>query len=137
LNFLKRLFGKTEAAAGSAPAPKPKSEPVRIAEILPEQLKARLDNNDELVVVDMRQKWEYQAGHIPGAINMFVQEIPARINELPTDRDIVLQCWHGNTSLGAAAYLIEQGRPAHRVLSLNGGIAGWTSAFGQKGLSKQ
>ncbi len=136
MNFLKRLFGQTEAAAKPATASKPKPEPVRIAEILPEQLKARLDNNDELVVVDMRQNWEYQAGHIPGAVNMFVHEIPARFNELPTDRDIVLQCWHGNTSLSAAAYLIEQGWPARRVLSLSGGIAGWTSAFGKKGLSK-
>ncbi|NJN99592.1 MAG: rhodanese-like domain-containing protein [Anaerolineales bacterium] len=105
-----------------------------INEISPQDLRARLDNGDEVVVVDMRQGWEYQHGHIPGATHMFVNEIPARINELPKDKDIVFQCWHGNTSLQAVAYLIENGWSAERVASLSGGMAGWVQAHGQGAL---
>ena len=67
---------------------------------------------------------------------MFIQEIPMRFNELSKDSDIVFQCWHGNTSLQASRFLIEQGWDTLRVSSLSGGIAGWTSAFGQDGLVK-
>jgi adenylyltransferase/sulfurtransferase len=65
---------------------------------------------------------------------MFVTEIPARLNELPKDKDIVFQCWHGNTSLQASAFLIDNGWSAERVSSLSGGIAGWVQANGQGSL---
>ena len=68
---------------------------------------------------------------------MFIQEVPVRFNELSKDSDIVFQCWHGNTSLQASRFLIEKGWDAVRVSSLSGGIAGWTSAFGQDGLVKE
>ncbi len=118
------------------PESEPVPEPIQIEEISPIDLKARLDNSDDLIVVDMRQAWEYQSAHIPGAIHMFIQEIPMRFNELSKDSDIVFQCWHGNTSLQASRFLIEKGWDALRVSSLSGGIAGWTSAFGQDGLVK-
>jgi rhodanese-related sulfurtransferase len=142
MGLLKKFFGgkETKAESNSTPAakpmpePEPEPEPIMINEISPAELKARLDNGDSVVVVDMRQPWEYQSGHIPGAIPMFVNEIPARMNELPKDSDIVFQCWHGNTSLQASAYLIDNGWSAERVASLSGGIAGWVQAHGQQGL---
>ena len=120
--------------ASPSPQPEPVAVPGQIAEISPLDLRARLDNRDDVIVVDMRQVWEYQSGHIPGAIHMFIQEIPKRFQELSKDADIVFQCWHGNTSLQASRFLIEQGWDASRVSSLSGGIAGWTSAFGQDGM---
>ena len=110
---------------------------MHIEEISPTALKARLDNGDNVIVVDMRQAWEYQSGHIPGAIHMFIQEIPMRMHELPKDIDIVFQCWHGNTSFQASGFLIGKGWDTVRVSSLSGGIAGWTSAFGEDGLVKE
>jgi hydroxyacylglutathione hydrolase len=109
---------------------------LQINEIMPTDLNARLDNGDNLVVVDMRQGWEYQSGHIPGATHMFIQEIPVRFNELPKDKDVVFQCWHGNTSLQASGFLIQNGWDASRVFSLSGGMAGWVQTFGQNGLAK-
>ena len=142
MGIMKKLFGgkdkdeKEGAAPTPAPTPEPEPEPeiIQVKEIMPDELKDRLDNGDELVVIDMRQEWEYQSGHIPGASHMFIQEIPGRINELPKDVDIVFQCWHGNSSLGASAYLIENGWDAARIYSLSGGIAGWVQTFGQEGL---
>jgi len=136
MDLLKKIFGskgEEKKMAPSTPAA-PEPEYIQIREVSPQDLKARLDNGDEIVVVDMRQSWEYQHGHIPGATHMFVNEIPARINELPKDKDIVFQCWHGNTSLQASAYLIENGWSAERVASLEGGIAGWVQVNGQGSL---
>ena len=110
--------------------------PLSINEINSHALKSRLDQGDEVLVVDMRQPFEFESGHIPGAISMFVQDIADRVDELPKDKDIVFQCWSGNTSLQACAFLIESGWPAHRVASLTGGIAGWTQAHGMDSLQK-
>ena len=138
MNFLKKLFGGSKKEAEPAPTapPTPEPEPIRITEITPTELKSRLDNGNEMIVVDMRQAWEYQSGHIPGAKHMFIQEIPARVNELPQDVDIVFQCWHGNTSQGACGFVIENGWPAERIFSLQGGMAGWVQAHGPDSLER-
>jgi len=111
-------------------------EPMSITEVSPEQLKARLDRGDDVVVVDLRQAWEYHAGHIPGALSLFIEEVPMRLSELPTDVDIVLQCWHGHTSLDVATYMIQQGWRASRIASLSGGIAGWVHTHGVTALER-
>ena len=141
MNILKKLFGgKNPAAADMPPTPpsvSPPPQPLRITEISPTDLQARLNNGaGNLVVVDMRAGWEYQAGHIPGAIHMFIQEIPARFHELPRDTDVVFQCWHGNTSQDASAFLIQKGWDAARVASLRGGMAGWVQTHGPDSLAK-
>ena len=105
-----------------------------VTQISPQDLCRRLDQGDAITVVDMRQPWEYQAGHIPGAINMFIQEIPARLHELPRDGEVVFQCWHGVTSMDAAGFAIQNGWSAEFVRSLSGGIAGWVEVHGQKAL---
>ena len=105
-------------------------EPSSITEVSPEQLKTRLERGDDVVVVDLRQAWEYHAGHIPGAVSLFIEEVPMRLTELPTDVDIVFQCWRGHTSLDVAAYLIQQGWSPSHIASLNGGIAGWVQIHG-------
>ena len=110
-------------------------EPIHITEVSPEQLQTRLDHGDDMVVVDLRQAWEYHAGHIPGARSLFIEEVPMRLHELPADVDIVLQCWHGHTSLDVAAYIIQQGWPASRIASLSGGIAGWVQTHGRAALA--
>ena len=140
VNLMKKLFGKSNTpAATSSPVvapPQPEPELIKVKEILPDDLKHRLDNGDDLVVVDMRQGWEYQSGRIPGAVHMFIQEIPHRFEELPKDKDVVFQCWHGNTSLDASAFLIQNGWDADRVLSLSGGMAGWARTNGLNSLAK-
>ena len=110
------------------------SDPYVITEITPQQLQARLAQGDQVLVVDLRQPWEYHAGHILGAISLFIQEVPMRLNELPTNTDIIFQCWHGHTSLDVAAFVIQQGWPAHRIASLSGGMAGWVQTYGPQSL---
>ena len=141
MSLLKKLFDRRqedeETTASPPPKPVPMPVPLRVREITPHDLKTQLENGHNLVVVDMRARWEYQAGHIPGAINMFIQEIPARFTELPEDAQIVFQCWHGNTSLDAGAFLIQQGWSETNVASLSGGMAGWVQTHGQESLAKE
>lgn len=142
MSLFKKLFGKKQEEEAAAPIPTssapptPRPMPLRIREITPFDLKAVLESGNNLVVVDMRSQWEYQAGHIPGAINIFIQEIPTRFTELSADANIVFQCWHGNTSLDASAFLIQQGWSESNVASLDGGIAGWVQTHGQESLEK-
>ncbi|KAA1248286.1 metalloregulator ArsR/SmtB family transcription factor [Mycobacterium simiae] len=46
----------------------------------------------EVTVIDVRPREEYEAGHIPGAISIPLDELPARLAELPADTDIVAYC---------------------------------------------
>lgn len=136
---IRRLTGESGNAAEpvSANTGAAEPEPFRVNEVTPQILKARLDNQDDLVIVDMRQPFEYHSGHIPGAVSMFLQEIPARLHELPQDKDVIFQCWSGNTSLQASAFLIENGWSPQRVFSLSGGIAGWTQTHGMESLVRE
>ena len=66
------------------------SEPERISVA---ELKDLLDNEADIVIVDVRSRESYDAGHIPGAISMeYSAEIVARYSELPQDKTIVLYC---------------------------------------------
>jgi rhodanese-related sulfurtransferase len=134
MSFLKKMFGygesQPEVTPPPASLPQAPPQPLRITEISPQELKTQLENGRNVMVVDMRSPGEYQAGHIPGAISMFVQTIPARLSELPQDRPIVFQCWHGHTSLDASGFLVQNGWPAANIASLTGGIAGWVQVHG-------
>ena len=75
------------------------------------------------LILDVREKWEYDVCHIPQARLIPMQEVPARISELPDDADIVVMCHHGARSLQVANYLAQAGRT--RVFNLSGGVAAW------------
>jgi len=55
------------------------------------ELVARLDRGD-VVVVDVRPQREYEAGHLPGAISIPIDDLEARLAELPEDVDVVAYC---------------------------------------------
>jgi rhodanese-related sulfurtransferase len=112
------------------------AEPLYITEITPDELLVRINSGDDMLVVDMRQEWEYEAGHIPGAVSVFIQEIPGRMDEFPRDKDVIFQCWTGKTSLQASGFLIENGWDSSRIASLSGGIAGWVETHGPASLVK-
>lgn len=107
-----------------------------VNEVSPADLKARLENGDDIFVVDMRTPGEYQSGHIPGAVNIFAQELVERAAEVPKDKPVVFQCWHGHTSIDAGAFFIQQGWEAEKIASLSGGIAGWAETNGTQSLER-
>lgn len=52
----------------------------------------KLTQSGEAMVIDVRPPEEYRAGHIPGALNVPVSELPARLKKLPHDQEIVAYC---------------------------------------------
>lgn len=83
---------------------------------------------DGAFVVDVRETWEYQGGHIPKAVNIPLSTLPTRLFELPKDRIILLVCNSGNRSGMAAEFLVNQGFDSEKVVNLEGGTHAWTEA---------
>ncbi len=71
------------------------------------------------VIVDVRGKAAYDAGHVPGAVNIPLPALRGRLHELPVDQPIFVHCKVGFTSYLAARVLAQSGR---EVYSLNGGF---------------
>lgn len=79
-------------------------------------------------VVDVREPYEYAAGHVPGAQNIPLGQFTSQALALPKDRKIVLVCASGGRSSAAAEYLLGQGFQSDLVANLEGGTYGWMSA---------
>lgn len=62
------------------------------------------------LILDVRTAAEYREGHVPQALNLPVQELPARLHEVgPTERPIVVYCRSGGRSAQAAQLLTRAG----------------------------
>lgn len=79
------------------------------------------------LLLDVRTKSETDHGTIPGAITIPLNELRARLEELPRDRDIVVYCRSGQRSYYACRTLIQHG---FRVMNLTGAYLTWTAAAG-------
>ena len=76
-------------------------------------------------LVDVRQEREYAQGRIPGSMLLPLGELPARISEIPPDRDVIFYCRSGRRSRAAALLLAESGRHRGRIFNLAGGMMAW------------
>lgn len=93
-------------------------------EISDTELKSLLDSNTELMLLDVREPWEYEAARIAGSKHIPMGDIPARFNqELDPESHIVVICHHGVRSMNVTAWLRQQG--LEKVQSLRGGIDRW------------
>ncbi|MGH7580749.1 MAG: MBL fold metallo-hydrolase [Gemmatimonadales bacterium] len=73
--------------------------------------------------VDVRSRAEWEAGHVPGAINIFAGEIADRLAELPRGRPLAVHCQGGTRSAIAASLLDAHG--IGEILDQPGGFAEW------------
>ncbi len=93
--------------------------------ITPEDLREKLDKGEDVMLLDVRTPAEYAAGRIAGAHLLPVQELSARMKELPRDKEIIAYCRVGNRSAFAASHLARLG---YNVKNLEGGIMNWDMA---------
>ena len=84
-------------------------------------------SKDGATVIDVREPWEYSAGHVPGAALMPLGSLAQLAGDLPRNRRIYVICASGNRSLVAADALVRAGYDA---VSVAGGMAAWRSAGG-------
>jgi adenylyltransferase/sulfurtransferase len=87
------------------------------------ELEAALAGKDRPLIVDVREGWEWEVAHLEGSVHLPLGELPARLGELDTRREIVTLCHHGMRSLAARELLMGAGFA--RVRSLAGGIDAW------------
>jgi sulfur-carrier protein adenylyltransferase/sulfurtransferase len=87
------------------------------------ELKKKIDRHERFVLVDVREPFEYEINRIPGSRLIPLGELPARLSELDSADDIVLQCKSGGRSAKALKVLQEAG--FRKLTNLEGGITAW------------
>ncbi|MDV6376549.1 rhodanese-like domain-containing protein [Deinococcus arenicola] len=87
------------------------------------ELKTVLDSGAYLL--DVRTPAEFAEGHIASAINLPLDQVEARANEVPADRPVYVICRSGNRSAQASAILSKVGRDVRNV---GGGMNDWITA---------
>jgi rhodanese-related sulfurtransferase len=94
-------------------------------EIAVEELKALRDAGGNVVLLDVREPWEFETAKIADSKLIPMGDIPARFNqELNPEEHIVVVCHHGVRSMNVTAWLRQQG--FEKVQSLRGGIDRWS-----------
>ncbi len=76
-------------------------------------------------IIDVRERFEYNTGHIPGVENISMALMPLRIDEVRGNKPVWVVCESGNRSWQVADYLSRHGVDAYNV---NGGMAAWRTA---------
>jgi rhodanese-related sulfurtransferase len=73
-------------------------------------------------VVDVREAWEFEGGHVPNARHIALNTIPENLGSFPRDKKVWIICQSGGRSMTAANYLEAQG---YDVVSVAGGTGSW------------
>ena len=97
--------------------------------IEPQELKRRLDAGDDIFVLDVREPHEYQICNINGYL-IPLGDLPKRVNELDSSREIVAHCRSGVRSAKAVDFLRQAG--FKKVKNLTGGILAWADKVDPK-----
>jgi len=96
---------------------------VQVPEITPRELKSRLDRGDDLFILDVREPHEFQICNLKGHL-IPLGELPRRVHELDSSREIVAHCRSGKRSAEAVDFLRKAG--FRKTASLKGGILAWS-----------
>jgi rhodanese-related sulfurtransferase len=90
----------------------------------PLEVKTMLDeSSSSIMLLDVREKWEFDLCHIPESIHMPIAEVILRISELEKTNPIIIICHNGRRSLYIGLELIEKG--FDNVINLKGGVDQW------------
>jgi rhodanese-related sulfurtransferase len=88
-----------------------------------EDMAAWILSAEPMTVIDARDEHEWAAGHVPGAVHMYVPDVPFRASEIPTEAPVAVHCASGYRA-GIAASLLEQAG-LKRIIHVNGQYSDW------------
>ena len=100
----------------------------RVGAMTPTEFVARQQAGGNLFLLDVREPAELASASVAGAVHIPMGDVPARLAELPRDREVVVLCHAGSRSLRVANFLAAQG--FQPVTNLSGGIAAWAVEIG-------
>ncbi|HWL66097.1 MAG TPA: rhodanese-like domain-containing protein [Actinomycetota bacterium] len=83
------------------------------------------EQRSTVLFLDVRERYEWDAGHVADSIHIPLMELPQRVAEVPDTRKVIVVCQVGQRSELAAKFLRDQGYEAH---NLEGGLARWQAA---------
>jgi rhodanese-related sulfurtransferase len=92
-------------------------------EIDVDELAARLEQG--AVLIDVRRQEEHDETHIEQAILIPLDQVPDRLDEVPTDGEVFVICRSGGRSAAACEFLAAQGISA---VNVTGGMIAWTGS---------
>jgi rhodanese-related sulfurtransferase len=134
--FLMILVLALAACGGSDTAVSPPTAPESAEAVQPDKLDlpdtvdvqtvADVMNRDDVVLIDVREQFEYDEAHIPGVTLIPLGEVPERMDEIPTDKTVIITCRSGNRSGQATDFLRQNGFT--NVHNMDGGINAWKQA---------
>ena len=97
-------------------------------EILPLELKAKMDQSalggEPVVLLDVREPWEYALAHLPGSTLIPMDQLPSRLEDLDPDEETVVVCHHGIRSRQVVEWL--KGAGFKQLKNLVGGLDAWS-----------
>ncbi len=91
------------------------------------ELYRRLRSGDQLVVLDVRPKDEFDAGHLPGAVSIPIAELERRLRQVPKNREIVAYCRGPYCAFAPEAVRVLNNR-GYRARQLEDGFPEWSAA---------
>ncbi len=89
-----------------------------------QEVKEKLDRNGDVIVLDVREDWEWDIAHLEGALPIPMNDVPNRLQELDPTKEIVVYCHTGRRSDTVANFLIREGYT--QTVNMLGGIRAWT-----------
>lgn len=90
------------------------------------QLKNYLESGEKPVILDVREVWEYETCHLENSMHISMSQIPARLDELDPEDEIIVLCHYGTRSKQVITYLETQG--FNNLINLEGGIDAWSKS---------
>lgn len=98
----------------------------QIEEINIQEAKKKLDAR-ECTFLDIRDPASYREAHIPGALHLHDGNVHEFVKNSDKESTLIVYCYHGNSSLGAAAFFLDNG--FKRVASMSGGFEAWRRVY--------
>jgi|SRR3989344_8377163 len=89
-----------------------------------QEVKKKIDNKENIIILDVREKWEYSTVKINNSISILMRELKNKINELDKNKQIIVVCHRGNRASYTTRYLIQN---SFNAKCLEGGIDAWAA----------
>ena len=130
--FVLLLLSFVLVACGGSEAETAVSEPAEAIDVsaLPDQISIetvhQVKDQDDVFVIDVREQDEYDQWHIPGVTLIPMSTFQDNMDQLPTDKEIIVTCNSGNRSGQVTDFLLQNGYT--NVHNMEGGIVAWDKA---------
>jgi len=96
-----------------------------VIQLSAKQLKTKLDNLENLSLLDVREPFEFEYTHIAKSQLIPMNQIPQRLQEIDASKDCIIICHHGIRSQQVADFLVHSG--FSDIYNLTGGIEAWAT----------